>query len=90
MSEHSSEQSKVEGKIRDRFMFHDTDLRGFYHDVEYVTVHKLGQATRIIWVLHQACHLDIFLKTQGEKNKTQEKTKQNSRIFPKKVEIRAN
>ena len=29
--------------------------------------------------LDQACHLDILMKTQGEKTKTQEQKNQNSR-----------
>ena len=40
--------------------------------------------------LKQACHLDIFMKTQGKKTKTQELKTKNSRVFAIKTKILSN
>ena len=40
-------------------------------------------------VIDQAYQLDILLKTQGEKTKTQDHESQNSRIFLQKLSIPA-
>ena len=45
---------------------------------------QLGEKSKVKG-LKQACHLDILMKTQGEKTKTQEQKTQNSRAKNQKL-----